>query len=403
MFKRIKILIIGLSIFSIMFANVLPVSAKAGYAYAFGGEFYLPTNGYYYEDIRQAADYAALMGYRSYYNGLLTYSYVNSQNLNSDIIYFSCHGSPDGLFFYNSGLQIMRNQGNSTDTINLSNWTLSNTRLMIADACSAAAGVDNICRTAYDQGANCVLGWITTISTDSFYWLTRFYGYLERGKTIQQAIDHADSFNDYPSDSNVKCHFVYSDNNGTSQILQRSNKSNAVDATDSRVHTIPTVSFEKDSKNYGILESALKQEFSDFDLSEYKITISDTSKGGQDFVVDFNRSINGCWTPIGYTMIFKNGEANVVYDNTSSYAMRVEQASKTSYPITTETTIIHAKSEAAKRIPSGNQVISQWGEICYLPEYNGYCYRVYTLFGPQGTIYERVMTFDYPLIQLGGG
>lgn len=397
--KKIKIIVIAIVIFSILSSNSLFANAQAGYAYAFGGEFFLPED-YYYDDIRQAADYAALMGYRSYYNGLLTYSYVNSSKLNSDIIYFSCHGSPDGLFFYNSGLQIMRDQGNSTDTINLSNWTLNNTKLMIADACSAAQAYPNICCTAWEQGADCVLGWITIISTESINWLRRFYAYLERGKTIQQAIDYADSFNDYSSGSHLKNHYAYGD---TSQILQKNSKSGVLETTDPRAHTIPTVKFDNNSKDYTALAKALQAEFPDFCLDQYQVTISDTSKGGQDFVVDFNRTVNGCWTPTGYTMIFKNGETNVVFDNTSSYATRVEQVSNASYPITTESTINQAKAEAAKRVPSGNQVISQKGEICYLPENDGYCYRVYTLFGPQGTAYERIMTFDYPLIQREGG
>ena len=190
MLKRIKTIIAMIAVLSILGSSTIFVNAQAGYAYAFGGEFYLPENGYNYEDIKQAAYYGKVLNYKSYYNGLLTYSYLNSQKLNSDIIYFSCHGDPNGLYFFQSGLSIKRNQGNTTDTINLSNWTLSNTKLMIADACSAAAGVDNICRTAWEQGANCVIGWTTTITTESIDWLKRFYEYLYRSKTIEQAIDY---------------------------------------------------------------------------------------------------------------------------------------------------------------------------------------------------------------------
>lgn len=400
--KKIKVLVITVIVFSMLSANSLFVNAQAGYAYAFGGEFFLPDEyyDYYYDDIRQAADYASLMGYRSYYNGLLTYSYLNSSRLNSDIIYFSCHGSADGLFFYNSGLQIMRNQGNSTDTINLSNWSLSNTKLMIADACSAAAGYPNICFTAWDQGANCALGWTTMISTESIDWLKRFYAYLERGKTIQQAIDYADSFNDYSVEAHLKSHYAYGD---TSQILKKSSKSDVTEETDTRLHTIPTLRFEADDKNYAMLEKVLQNEFPDFDLSQYKISVSDTSKGGKNFIIDFNRIVNGCWAPIGYTMIFKNGECNAIYDNTANYSSHLEQITKTNPPIATDTVIAYAKTLAAEKTPLGNRVIAQWGEMCYLPQSGNYCYRVYTSFGPEGTEFERIMVFDYPLLQLSGG
>ncbi len=400
MLKCIKTITVMIAVFSILSSSTIFVNAQAGYAYAFGGEFFLPENGYDYEDIKQAAYYGKVLNYKSYYNGLLTYSYLNSQRLNSDIIYFSSHGDPNGLYFYQSGLSIKRNQGNTTNIINLSNWTLSNTKLMIADACSAAASVDNICRTAWEQGANCVLGWITTTTTESINWLKRFYEYLYRGKTIQQAMDYADSFNDYSADSNLKSHFAYGD---TTQVIKKASKSNTVAELDSRVHAIPTIQFDSQSKNYDILEKALQQEFPDFDPSQYKITISDTSKGGLDFVIDFNKLVNGCWTPTGYTMLFKDGETDVVYDNTSQNVSAVEQTSKSNIPIITKTIVSTANTAAANKIPAGNQVITQRGELCYLPNAGGYCYRVYTLFGPPNTTYERAMVFDYPLIQTAGG
>ena len=399
MLKTIKTILIAVIVFSLLSSATLGVNAQAGYAYAFGGEFYLPANGYDYEDIKQAAYYGKVLNYRSYYNGDLTYSYLNSQKLNSDIIYFSCHGDANSLYFYQSGLTIKRNQGNTTNMINLSNWTLSNTKLMIADACSAAAGVDNICRTAWNQGANCALGWITTISTDSIHWLKRFYEYLYRGKTIQQAINYADSFNDYPASANLKSHFAYGD---TSQIIKKSAKSIGTEETDIRAHTIPAIRWDSEYKNYDVLEKALLSEFPDFDLDQYQITVSNTSKDGANFVVDFNRIVNGCWTPTGYTIIFENNEATVIYDNRATEISDVETA-KSSAPVVSKTIIITANTNAAKQIPSGNAVISQWGELCYLPQSGGYCYRVYTSFGPNNTTYSRTMVFDYPLIQTSGG
>lgn len=59
-----------------------------GYAYSIGGEFH---DG---EDVKTMADYWAVSGYHSYYNDDPTYDYVSNANrLNSDILYFSSHGS----------------------------------------------------------------------------------------------------------------------------------------------------------------------------------------------------------------------------------------------------------------------------------------------------------------------
>lgn len=380
-------------IIALLLISTVCVNAQAGYAYAFGGEFFLPT----YDDIRQAADSAALMNYRSYYNGLLTYSYVNSQRLNSDITYFSCHGDSEGLYFYESGLTITRRNSSGSDEIGLSSWNLTNTKLMIFDACSTAEGTYNICTTAINRGADCVLGWTDIISTESYDWFTRFYSRLVNGSTINAAVTYADSFNDYSSDSNLKKHIVYGNGN---QVIKKASTSSAsfeiMDlAKDERIHYITEVSFQYGSQDYSAIVTAIKSEFPDFDSSRYDITISSTSTDNKSFVVDFNEIVNDCWTSSGYTMIFNDEKTNIIYDNTVDASSHQIQLAST---VMFNTAILkEANDHAASMVKAGNAIKSQQGELCYNKEEGTYFYRVYTQFGPEGTNYKRTMIYDYPL------
>jgi hypothetical protein len=371
----------------------LGVNAQSGYSYAFGGEFYLPEYGYNFEDIRQTADYAALMGYHSYYNAYLTYAYVNSQRLNSDLTYFSCHGDANGLYFPNSNLTITRNYSNGSTEVGLSSWTLSYNKLMVFDACSTATGSSNICTTAISRGADCVLGWSEVISTESINWLKRFYNRLATGNTISAAVTYADSFNDYSSDSNLKSHKLYGNGN---QILKKSTSSmiSVDEKKDSRIHNISEVTFKYTDADYSILEGVIKSQFTDFNLSDYKVTLSSTSEDSADFVVDFNRIINGCWTSSGYTMIFNNNKTSTIYNNTQKESQLRESASFIKASAAEKDT---ALKEAAKLVGKDENVISQYGENCYDLSTGTSFYRVYTVFGPSDTDYQRVMVYDYKL------
>ncbi|MDR1927380.1 MAG: hypothetical protein LBQ33_01910 [Oscillospiraceae bacterium] len=114
--------------------------ATAGYAYSIGGEFF---NG---DDVRSACDYFALCGYSSYYTCNPTYSYMNSSSrLNSDVVYFSAHGGQHAIEFYhiNPNTRVADTYDPSKpgmSTVLINNFTLSNTKLYIYDACETAMG-----------------------------------------------------------------------------------------------------------------------------------------------------------------------------------------------------------------------------------------------------------------------
>lgn len=155
-----------------MASAVISAGAVAGRAYSIGGEFH---NG---DDVRSACDYFGLCGYSSWYSTNPTYSYLNSSYvLNSDILYFSAHGSQDGIYLPNN-LSLHDGYGASGNAVDIRNFSLSNTKLVIYDACLTASNGDgsgiNLCTTTRDRGANAVLGWRVTIGANSaFEWQKR--------------------------------------------------------------------------------------------------------------------------------------------------------------------------------------------------------------------------------------
>ena len=97
-------------------------------------------------------------GYSSWYSTNPTYSYLNSSYvLNSDILYFSAHGSQDGIYLPNN-LSLHDGYGASGNAVDIRNFSLSNTKLVIYDACLTASNGDgsgiNLCTTTRDRGAN---------------------------------------------------------------------------------------------------------------------------------------------------------------------------------------------------------------------------------------------------------
>lgn len=81
----------------------------------------------------------------------------------------------------------------------LKNYDLSNVNLMVILACEAASNYDgtgtNFCLTAYQQGAECVLGWAESIYFyDGELWMARFQQKLAEGWTVKDATRYANSF-----------------------------------------------------------------------------------------------------------------------------------------------------------------------------------------------------------------
>ena len=292
------------------------VNATSGYAYSMGG---LSTS---VQQIINTANSWALCGYSSYYNTDITYSYLSSSSvLNSDILYFSGPGGQNMVQLENN-LYIVSGYGNTTSQVGLSGYTLSNTKLVVFNSGYTASGTSNICTKARNRGADAAIGWESTLtSDDSTLWQSRFQSYLVSGHKVNISMDYADSFSDYDSNTNTKNHLVYG--NWTQYISLYVNVLPNDDVQeeqstrgDERVVPIQEITCSYDDVTIEDLENAISAYDSDFDAADYELSVASTSEDNTSFVVDVTKKIGDFSTSSGYTFIFHDNRAGVMYDNT---------------------------------------------------------------------------------------
>lgn len=372
--------------------------AYSGYAYSMGGEFYLPQYGYNYDDIHQACDYWALCGYTSYYTAHPTKSYVTQNRLNSDIIYFSCHGAQHLLDLPNSNLTINENSSNISTVLGLQNITFSNTKLVVYDACETAKTVSgdlgNICKVTIARGADCVLGWYVVTSTDSIYWLEHFQNYLALGHTISASITHADSYT--YSDTSLKKHRVY----GSANVVLKKNKSTTTGKLDNREKSVSKLLMTYDSISNESLSNAIREYYPEFNEKYYTFTVTSVSEDNTSFVVDITKTLNGIITKSGYTFIFENNSASSFYDNTVQYA--VNAVPKTVEKEEIEAFKCKSKDEVFQRVASNKknniEILSQEGQLVFDEATGVTTYNVKTTYELIDTGAKGAITNEYAII-----
>ena len=309
-----RIFLIVLSIIMLLCITT-SVNATSGYAYSMGG---MTTS---VQQIINSANTWALCGYTSYYNTDITYSYLSSSSvLNSDILYFSGPGNQNNVQLENN-LYIVSGGSNGTTDVGLSGYTLSNTRLVVFNACYTASGTSNICTVARTKGADAAIGWKGGLtSADSTKWQQRFQSYLVSGHKVHISMDYADSFSDYNNNLNTKNHLVYG--NWTQYIsLNASSSSGDTQESqnvrgDDRVVPIQEITCSYDDVTIEDLENAIAAHNSDFDAGDYELSVASTSEDNTSFVVDVTKKIGDFSTSSGYTFIFHDNKTNVMYDNT---------------------------------------------------------------------------------------
>ena len=198
----------------------------AEYAYSYGMLYHGVGEINTSKDAQDAATEFGIAGYSSYYNTYPKWSYVNGLNPNtndyrikSQIFFFSGHGTGGRILFHpyetmaeQENFHITTNftQPTSKNSLRLSNFSLTNVKLMTFGACNSAnndAGYPqtrgNLIDTAVSRGAKTAVGWTVSVGTASHTaWLKRYTGELALGQSVQQAIDYANAF-DY-SDPNVE-------------------------------------------------------------------------------------------------------------------------------------------------------------------------------------------------------
>lgn len=291
------------------------VSATSGYAYSMGG---LSTS---VQQIIDTANSWAFCGYTSYYNTDITYSYLSSSSvLNSDILYFSGPGGQNSVKLENS-LYLISGSSNGTSQVGLSDYTLSNTKLVVFNSGYSAYETSNICTKARNRGADAAIGWKGTLFTsDSTLWESRFQSYIVSGHKVHISMDYADSFSDYDSNTNTKSHKVYG--NWTQYISLYVNLSSndtqqeQQQRDDDRIVPIQEISCSYDYVTIADLENAIAAYDTNFDADDYELSVASTSEDNSSFVVDVTKKIGDFSTSSGYTFIFHDNKADVMYDNT---------------------------------------------------------------------------------------
>lgn len=299
-----------------MFAT--PALAYSGYAYSIGGEFH---NG---EDVQMMADYWAVSGYHSYYNIDPDYDYVANQNrLNSDILYFSSHGNQHGIYLLNDVVVTDGYSNEKYNEVGILDYNLNNNRVVIYDACETALGSDNLCTATYDQGAAAVIGWPKSVyASDSYAWMERFADYASRGYSLNDAMDHADSYSDYISNSIIKSHKIYGDGEQDIQLnWRRASEESIVEEPDTRLMTFgdaPTSQSE--------IVAAIQSINPSFSEDDYQVTVSENEGNGLT-VIDYVQKVGEFITNSGYTVLIRDGIVENIFDNTISGAAMTYAAS----------------------------------------------------------------------------
>jgi len=161
------------------------------YAYSIQGDNKKPDAS----DVIFAYECFTNMGYQSYkstYPAAITEAYIQN-NINSEIILFSTHGWQNGVQIRENQLYVVDYDG-ATGYINIKDFTLNRPKLVVYSACQTAAGTDNLSKATCDKGADVVIGWTVNIGEAIYNWTDYFFTALKDNKTINEALNYADSF-----------------------------------------------------------------------------------------------------------------------------------------------------------------------------------------------------------------
>lgn len=406
--KRIKNIISVALAMSLLGGATLSADASSGYAYSMGG-YYGSTDSV---RVINTANNWARCGYKSYYKTEITYSFLSSSNmLNSDILYFSAFGNQNFVKLQ-TNVYLVNGSSNGSNEVGISDYTLSNTRLVVYDAGYTASGTSNLCTATISRGADAVIGWYGSVNRDDTEkWQSRFQSYCVSGYKLVAAITYADSFSDYNNNTSVKDHRIYGNYN---QVIQKSSASSVsilsedticaeLETTPDRVVDIDEIECTYDDIDYNAINSEIKENFPDFDESDYKVTTVSNSLDGNSFVVDYTLKIGDYTTDSGYTIIFRDNKASTLYNNTiqsntvSTMAESVSEVNSSDEMETYKNAALNEAQKVVTEMNNGSFVVSQTAEPYYDINTNSYYYRVITEYDHMNSdCYDSFVTL-YPI------
>ena len=391
--SAIKLLSLVMTLIIAISFSTFEVSATAGVTYSMGGEFH---NG---DDIRSAANYFALCGYKSYWNDEVDMAYLNSSTrLDSDIVYFSAHGAQDFIELPDVYLADQYIQRDSITAIINDFAPLSNAKLYIYDACYTASNLDgysqNLCSETLASGVDTVIGWTDSIdSRDAYEWQKRFQNRLALGHSVSSSANYANGFNDYYDNSTIKSWRIYG--NG-SLIVKKSTKSNIDIPIEKRDYTelkYKNISVEIEQNKPAI--QAIKEINPTFSSENYKIIKTKTSENDGNYTIDYLMINNGYVTSSGYSIIVENNVVVGIQDN--SVVINENKKLSSCVPVITQKHIDDANEAARAKVMEINEnytVEELSGEAYYDVDTNKYFYKVFTVYKTPGGAFGAFSHFE---------
>ncbi|MEG1651526.1 MAG: hypothetical protein RR287_06910 [Oscillospiraceae bacterium] len=377
----------------VMFVN--PVSAASltatGGAYSMGGEFH---NG---DDVIHAADMWAMCGYRSFYNIDPTYDYLNSDRLNSYVLYFSAHGNQDAIFLPNSLRLTDGYVSQTSTTVEISDFNLTRSKLYVYDACLTASNGDgsgiNLCTETIAAGADCVIGWTMSIGVgDAFEWQKRFQNQLASGYSVINAANYANRFS-YNDNTSIKSWIIYGNQN---IVIKLPSTSSAAKLLNEPEHTYLDYSNKKmtiNSYNKTFFDSLVKSEYSAFTSDNYRTSYTYTNEAKTSYVVDYTYMNGEYSTNSGYTIIVQENKVIGMQTNNASVVDSKIAAAPEISKTAKDTAYATAAADVSNR-NDGSSIVEQRGEAFYDVETGTYYYRVMTIYITAAGGYGAFFTFE---------
>lgn len=327
--------IISISIVVILIIIISSINYAAGNcAFSAGGVFDgIDTT----QEVLKAKDYYASMGYSSYYTNDPTFSVLNgyfkngTRRLESDIVFLSGHGDEYGkaIFLKNTGVNFGPTTGNY---VGLDSVVWNRVNLITYAACRTAFDPEedysNIAVVTYRKGAATVVGWRHDLDPSAHSkWLNRYNAKLAAGGSIGDAINYANSFNDYGSTNlqrNVKDLGFYGDWNRTfkkSRSLENIENPNTITVDDN-------IQFSSNNENINGLVELIRTINSNFDLQNYEMKVYKLTDDGEYYTIDFIHKIDGFNTNLGYNINVEDGKVTYITNNDKELAQTMSINSK---------------------------------------------------------------------------
>ena len=334
-----KFLKIILSVFIIVIIMLsTQVFALDGYAVCFGlNEKAYSSNGEGADTtkiVTDARNAYATMGYTAYRYINPTFTRFQSflpdnstRMLESDIVLISGYASPT---YMQVNEQVCLRPGRSinyveTNTgvvgIDTINW--SDCKLVILMGCNTGAPhpnpeLPNIQMLISDKGAS-TIGWIGSIEIqDCEIWLQRFNKKLSENKTIYEALNYANSYVLYRSDT-IKNFRMYG--NESVRLLRSSINSSSQngiidDESSKTVRKTYNEEINFNENDMSSIDNIIKQDFNnDFNSEDFEMNIYDNGEG--KYTIDYIYKINDVYTDLACTIFIKNNRIEEISSNIS--------------------------------------------------------------------------------------